>query len=159
MIIYNIPGFSGVDLNIQNAGDLLNYKKVVGVKYTSYNLYQMEQIKQFNSDLIILNGHDEVFLGGLSMGADGAVGSTYNFMAEKFLSMQQLFENNQIKEAQKIQFNVNKIIKIMIEAGVNPAVKYILKLLGIDCGICRKPFKKLTQDQKRKIKKVIETNL
>ena len=45
----------------------------------------MERIKTSNPDLTLYNGFDEMYLAGLSMGADGAIGSTFNFMAEKFI--------------------------------------------------------------------------
>lgn len=159
MIIYNIPAFSNVDLNITNFKDLFQDDRVIGIKYTSHDLYQLERIKEFNDSLIVLNGYDEVFLASLAMGADGAIGSTYNFMAEKFIKIKQYYKEGKLDEAKKLQKEANNIIKALIEVGVYPGIKYILKLQGIDCGECRKPFKTLTNKEKEYIRSVYERNI
>jgi N-acetylneuraminate lyase len=54
---------------------------------------------------------------------------------------------------------VNEIVETMVEAGVFNAVKYAMKLQGIDCGICRGPFKPLTDHDKKRVKDVLQKNL
>ncbi len=147
MIIYNFPSNSGVTFDSDNARDLLLDERIIGVKHTSYDLYQMERFKEIDNDLIIFNGRDEVFLAGLAMGADGAIGSTYNFMAEKFIKIRELYNEGELEEAREIQKEANDIIDVVGEIGVNPAIKYILKEQGLDCGECRKPFKRLGQNE------------
>ena len=51
-----------------------------------------------------------MFLAGLSMGADGAIGSTYNFMADKFVQIQSLFRAGDMTAAQALQKEANRII-------------------------------------------------
>lgn len=103
MIVYNFPILSGVSLSAENIKELSANKRIIGIKHTSMDLYQLERMKNINKRLIIFNGHDEVFLGSLSMGADGAIGTTYNFMAERFIKIKELFEAGKQKEAQKLQ--------------------------------------------------------
>jgi N-acetylneuraminate lyase len=47
---------------------------------------------QENPELTFFNGHDEMFLGSLAKGATSSIGSTFNFMAEKFIRIQQFYE-------------------------------------------------------------------
>ncbi|MBA7524849.1 N-acetylneuraminate lyase [subsurface metagenome] len=148
MIVYNFPAFSGVSFNSNNILDLLSDERIIGVKHTSYDLYQLERMKRINENLIIYNGHDEVFLAGLAMGADGGIGSTYNFMAEKFIMIKKLFEEGKHEDAKKLQIEANEIIKVLIEIGVIQGIKYALVLQGIDCGITRRPFKGLNEEEK-----------
>jgi N-acetylneuraminate lyase len=96
-----------------------------------------------------------MFLSGVSMGADGAIGSTYNFMADKFVAMQKLFEENNIHEAQQIQREANRIITLLCKIGVIPAEKEVLNQLGFEFGECRHPFGSPTEEQKAMIAKEI----
>ena len=89
------------------------------------------------------------------MGADGAIVSTFNFMAEKFIKIKQFYEERKIDEAKKLQREANNIIKALLKVGVYPGIKYILKLQGIDCGRCRKPFKPSNDEDKDYIQNTI----
>jgi len=89
------------------------------------------------------------------MGADGGIGSTYNFMADKFVSIKELFEAGQIGEAQEIQKKANKIITVLCKIGVMQAEKEVLNQLGFDFGICRHPFGEPSAEQKELIAKEI----
>ena len=148
MIVYNFPALSGVELTADRVNALYANPKVIGIKHTSQNLFQVERMKNENKNLIVLNGHDEVFLAGLNMGADGAIGSTFNFMAEKFVKIHKLFNENRIKEAQIVQKEANDIISTIIPIGVNQSIKYLLSLDGIECGVCRRPFREITDEEK-----------
>ncbi|MFW6309147.1 MAG: N-acetylneuraminate lyase [bacterium] len=159
LIIYNFPDFSGIDFDMDNFTELFKNEQIAGVKHTSYNLYQLERFKEIDEDLTIFAGRDEIFLGALTMGADGAIGSTYNFMADKFVEIEKLYNNGEMEKAKKLQKRLNNIIDVVGEVGLIPAIKYILKLQGFDCGKCRKPFKTLNQDDKNKIEEVVERNI
>jgi N-acetylneuraminate lyase len=148
MIIYNFPALSGVSFTAEHIKEFAKDERIIGIKHTSMDLYQMERMKEASGRMILFNGHDEVFLAGLAMGADGAIGSTYNFMAHKFIKIKELFEENKLKEAKRLQIEANEIIAVLIKTGVFQGIKYILGKQGIDCGPCRKPFKELTISDK-----------
>ena len=95
----------------------------------------MEQCKSNFPSKVLYNGYDEMFLAGLSMGADGGIGSTYNFMANKFVKIKELFEQNRIAEAQEIQRVANHIITVLCKVGVMQAEKEVLNQLGFDFGV------------------------
>jgi N-acetylneuraminate lyase len=155
MIIYNIPALSGVTFTSQNISDLLTDSRVIGVKWTSYDLFQMQRMLSENPNLTIFNGHDEVFLGSLAMGAKAAIGSTFNFMAEKFIHIQNLYETQKLEEARILQDEVNQIIDVLIRIGVFQGVKAGLEMMGIPCGDCRKPFKKLNLEERKLLQQVL----
>ena len=153
IFIYNIPVFSGVTFTAENISEFLKDERFLGVKFTSNDYYSLERIKSAFPGKIIYNGYDEMMLAGLSMGADGGIGSTYNFMAEKFIALRGLFESGNMIEAQKLQKQINRIIEELIKVGVMQGEKYVLDRLGFDMGPCRKPFAELTQAQKDYIDK------
>ena len=155
MIVYHFPAFSGVNMGVNEIGQFLANDKFMGIKFTSNDFFTLEQCKSKFPNKIIYNGFDEMFLSGISMGADGGIGSTYNFMADKFVTIMKLFSENRIAEAQKIQQEANRIIALLCKFGVMQAEKEVLNQLGFDFGECRKPFGVLTDEQKAIVAKEI----
>ena len=149
MLIYNFPAFSGVNLTIDNIKEFLNDERIIGVKHTSNDYFALEQFKTAFPGKVMYNGYDEMFLAGLSMGADGAIGSTFNFMAEKFIKIRQLFLQNDVEGARKIQQEANAIIQALCKVGVMQGEKAVLDALGFDFGPARAPFEPLTEEQKK----------
>ena len=155
MLVYHFPAFSGVNMGVGEISQFLENDKFMGIKFTSNDFFTLEQVKSKFPEKIVYNGFDEMFLSGLSMGADGGIGSTYNFMADKFVKIQKLFSENRIAEAQEVQREANRIITLLCRFGVMQAEKEVLNQLGIDFGECRKPFLALNDEQKAIVAKEI----
>lgn len=159
LILYNFPAFTGITIDLHTAGELFRDERIIGIKHTSSDLYQLERMRAADSELSILNGHDETYLAGKMFGADGAVGSTFNFMAKHFLSMSELVDQGSIQQAEELQHRANTIIEVLQQVGVFPGIKHILEASGIECGGCRKPFRSLTDDEKQLLQPVIDTEI
>lgn len=155
MLVYHFPNFSGVNMGLPEMSAFLSDDRFIGIKYTSNDFFTMQQCKAAFPNKIVYNGFDEMLLCGLSMGADGGIGSTYNFMADKFVRIQKLFDEGNISEAQRIQNEANRIIAVLCKIGVMQAEKEVLCQLGLDFGACRPPFGKPTEEQKALIAKEI----
>ena len=131
---------------------------ILGVKHTSSDFFMLERLKSFRPDAVIFNGYDEMFLSGLAAGADGGIGSTYNFMAEKYIAIEKAFRNGDLAAAQAEQKKANAIIAALLDCGVMPGCKALCRHLGLDLGDCRKPFRRLTEEQERRLIAVYEEN-
>ncbi|WZL79767.1 N-acetylneuraminate lyase [Eubacteriales bacterium mix99] len=153
ILIYNFPAFSGVTLTVDRASQFLCDKRFIGVKHTSSDFYVLNRLKKTYPDKLIFNGYDEMLLSGLAAGADGGIGSTYNFMAEKYIRIMKLFQQGQMEEARKIQTEADNIIDVLAKVGVMPGEKAILTMMGLDFGECRKPFKPITAEEYEMLKK------
>lgn len=151
MLIYNFPAFSGVNLTTDNIREFLADDRFLGVKHTSSDFYALEQFKAGFPDKVVYNGYDEMFLAGLSMGADGGIGSTFNFMAEKYMEIRRLFQENDMSAAQALQREVNTILRALVEVGVMQGEKAIMEGLGFPLGQARSPFAPLSGAQKEKL--------
>lgn len=151
MLIYNFPALSGVSLTVENISEFLSDDRFLGVKHTSSDYFAMQQFKALYPDKVVYNGYDEMFMAGLAMGADGAIGSTFNFMAEKFIRIRQLFLENKVDEAKAVQQKANAIIHALCKVGVMQGEKAMLDALGFDMGTARAPFGPLTKEQKEEL--------
>jgi N-acetylneuraminate lyase len=155
MIIYNVPAMSGILFSEDDFARFFKDERIIGVKYTSYDLYLMQKLIAQYPEKIFFIGHDEIFLSALAAGAKAAIGSTICFMAEKYIQIQQHFNNQNMTEALKIQSEVNRIIGVLIKIGVFKGVKAALDLQGIQCGQCRKPFQPLDIEELHILKDIL----
>lgn len=148
LIIYSIPAFSGVEITADNLSVLLNACNAKGLKYTSYNLFELESISRKYPELKLFNGHDELYCNALPIGISGAIGSTFNLMPRRYMQIRDQYLKGDVAAAAQGQREVNAIIDVLIKTGVNPGIKYLLTKYGIPCGESRPPFSLLQEDQK-----------
>lgn len=154
MLMYNFPNAGGFNGMLDVVNSFIQDDKLLGIKHTSQNLFELEQFKHLERDLVVFNGFDEMLVAGLSMGADGGIGSTYNFMPKIILDIYNSFNKGDIAAAQKAQDKANRIISAMIPFGVFQMEKEILTNLGLPVGECRKPFLPLSAEGKAKAKEI-----
>lgn len=152
MLIYHFPASSGVTFGINEIAPFLEDDRFLGLKFTCTDIFLLEQIKTRFPNKLVFNGYDELFIAGVAMGVDGGIGSTYNFMGDKFIKIMKLMNEGKLEEARKIQQEANRIIRIICNIGLMPAEKEVLNQLGFDFGIARKPFKEPSAEEKELIK-------
>ncbi len=157
MLIYNFPGSNGVNFTADLAAEIFKANShFIGIKHTSLDLFMVRQFKQKIEGITVFNGFDEVCLAGLSMGADGAIGSTYNFMGKRFVELYKAFCAGDLETAQRLQNEGSDIITAMIKHGVFQCEKEILTQMGIDMGPCRRPFMPITEAGKEACRELVK---
>ena len=148
-IMYNIPSLSGVNFSMKQLSELLNVPNVEGMKFTCSDYFLFERVRREFPEKALYNGSDEMLCAGLAMGADGGIGTTYNIMVSKFALAYKLFKENKVSEALEVQHEINDVIAELFKYPLLPAVKYLVKACGCDCGECREPFSALTEEEKK----------
>lgn len=156
MIIYNFPAYSGVTLTNSLLAQIRKLGHVAGVKFTCSDFYQMERMKAENPDLFVWNGLDEMLLSGLAAGADGGVGSTYNCMLPLIRGVYENFCAGKMEEAKRYQKKANAVIDVISRYGVLASEKELMRLWGIDCGVCRRPFMPAGESAKRELAQIFD---
>ena len=156
-IIYNIPSFTGIEFNKDNASELLANPNIIGIKHTSKDLYNLERMATDYPDKILINGYDEQFLAALCMGAQATIGTTVNLFYPLFKGVRAAFEARDLDTGKILQQDINWRMENIVKVGLFPATKYGCSLKGTDCGTCRRPFRDITKEQKALIKKTVET--
>jgi len=160
LIPYNFPKLSGVTLTPGIITRLRKNANIIGVKFTSNNFYDLERLKTSDPSLTVYNGFDEMYLAGLAMGVDGAIGSTFNFMADKFVSITENFRKGNLQEARQIQSRANGVIEALLKPRCFMAAeKYLMDCIGIPFGNPRQPFLPLNEEEKALLRKVADQEL
>lgn len=150
--LYNIPSATGVEVTAAVMEPLLAIPAVRGIKYSSYNLFDLRNIIELAPDrLTVLSGFDEVCVPALSLGAHGAIGSTYNVMPATFAALYQAYHAGDLALAQDLQFRANRVIKALISVPLIAGLKAILSAWGYDCGGPRRPQRPLSAGERERL--------
>jgi N-acetylneuraminate lyase len=150
LIIYNFPAITQA-FSVTELSNLLQHKNIIGVKHTSTDLFALERLRRHCPDALIYNGYDEMFLAGISMGASGAIGTTYNLMGDLFVAIAKSFEQADGERALELQRMANVIIEALIEVGVIPGCKMALEMMGVSVGLARPPFRRLNNEDRARL--------
>lgn len=155
-VIYNIPQLAGVALTPSLFKEMRKNPRVIGVKNSSMPVQDIQIFKQdAGEDYIIFNGPDEQFISGRLIGAEAGIGGTYGAMPDLFLKMDEHFRNGELDQAQKMQYDINKIIYKMVSGHGNmyAVIKAILRENeNLDIGSVRKPLPALIEEDKKIVK-------
>jgi N-acetylneuraminate lyase len=85
-MIYYSPA-ARFDISADFAAKMFEVDNITAIKWTSSDYYEMLRLKDLtHGEMNIINGPDEMLLMGLNAGADGGIGTTYNFMFETIKS-------------------------------------------------------------------------
>jgi len=146
---YHIPGFTGVYYNMYDLLEQVDGKihNFAGIKYTHENMMDFQRCLEFkNRKYNILWGRDEMLLSALVVGATGAVGSTYGYMAPLFRQIIDAYHHSDIDKARHLQLKATEYITFLHRYGGSTG-KAFMKAVGMDCGNYRLPVRNLSNEQ------------
>lgn len=151
MIYYNLA--AGFKFTANAAARMFEIDNVTSIKWTSSDYYGMIRLKQLtNGEMNIINGCDEMLLMGLNAGADGGIGTTYNFIYPTIKKIYENFQKGDMKAAQAAQYEADKVIGVLSgRYSIIPATKAILEKLGYNVGNATFPMKRLSDETKEKM--------
>lgn len=148
VLMYASP-LSGVNITWDMVDRLMDIPGMIGLKWTSYDYFTMHRIKSLRGGNInVINGPDECLLCGLTMGADGGIGATYNVMPKLFAEIYCSYQDGDMETARAAQFKANKLIEILLKFGVVCGIKDMLDMIGYDCGEQVYPQKRFTEEER-----------
>ena len=132
IIIYNVPGRTGVNIPIEVYGELKSIPNIIGVKEASGSLgYLTELMQAYGNSYDVYTGCDELILPTLALGGKGVITVVGNLLPRLASRLCYEFKNGNIKKAREIQLYLNPLIKELFKE-VNPIpVKYALYKMGL----------------------------
>jgi N-acetylneuraminate lyase len=157
LYVYNIPGATGVNVSPALFRELcLAIPTLAGMKFTSYNFFEMQQIIQMEIPgrrLNVVSGPDEMMIAAQAMGADGAIGTFYNLVPRLFVDAYDAFHAGDVRRAMELQARANRLITVYFQVGGGmSAFKAAMKLIGFDCGAGRPPLPPISPEQEERLR-------
>jgi len=161
IIIYNVPGRTGVNVEVATLVRLAQIPNIVGVKEASGNVTQMVDIcRSVPASFLVLSGDDALTLPLMSVGGRGIVSVASNEVPAEMVQMVEAAERNDFAAARVVH---NRIVALMqinfIEANPVP-VKAAMAAMGLLEETYRLPMCPPKPESREKILKVLkELNL
>ncbi|MDR1835404.1 MAG: 4-hydroxy-tetrahydrodipicolinate synthase [Fusobacteriaceae bacterium] len=156
IIIYTVPGRTGVNLSVPLLKKLSGVKNIIGVKDATGNLSYTAQIASEIPAFDIYSGNDDVVLPVMSLGGKGVISVSANIIPLETHEMAAAAYNNNFAKAREIQLKYLPLINALFYE-VNPVpVKEALNLLGVNVGPGRSPLGPIEEKNRVILKELIE---
>lgn len=157
IILYNNPGRTGINLSVDLVVKLSKIDNIVGIKDSSGDMTQgAEYIRRTNDNFAVLAGRDTLIYGFLAYGGKGAIAATANIVPQIVVKIYEEYQKGNYEEALKAQFQLAPL-RMAFNLGSFPVVmKEGLNLLGIEVGYTLKPVEPLTEEARKKLRKVLK---
>lgn len=147
VIIYNVPGRTGLDIPVSVYQQLAKIPNIAGVKEASTDITKIAKIRNAcGTEFPVWSGNDDQIVPAISMGGQGVISVLSNiFPLETAVMCEAAFQGDYLT-ASKLQCQLFPLIQSLF-CEVNPIpVKAAMKEIGFDCGKCRLPLCDMTED-------------
>ena len=157
LILYNIPGRTGVNMAVDTIKALAEHKNICAVKEASGNIgYVAKLIAACGDKIDVYSGNDDMIVPIMSLGGKGVISVLSNVMPKETHDMCRFCLDNNFAEAQKLQISLLEFINNLF-IDVNPIpVKEAMNLCGMNAGVLRMPLMEMTDANKATLRASME---
>lgn len=158
IILYNVPGRTGVNIKPQTLAKIANLKNVTAIKEASGDISQIAAMKALCRNIDIYSGNDDQIVPIMSLGGLGVISVLANIMPKKVHEMTMDCLNNKFKEALDIQLDTLDLTNaLFIETNPIP-VKTAMNLMGFEVGPLRLPLCSMEDKNEEMLKSLLKSN-
>jgi 4-hydroxy-tetrahydrodipicolinate synthase len=156
IVLYNVPGRTGVNMLPQTVERLCEFKSIVAIKEASGNLLQVSEIhKRCGDRLAIVSGDDALTLPILACGGKGVISVVANIWPQKMVAMINAFAKGDMASALLLHETLLPVSNAMfIETNPSP-VKTAMNHLGLAAGTLRLPLVAMENSNRTKLLAVL----
>ncbi|MBQ6212158.1 MAG: 4-hydroxy-tetrahydrodipicolinate synthase, partial [Ruminococcus sp.] len=157
IILYNIPGRTGVNMEVSTVKELAKHKNIAAIKEASGNIsYAAKLIAACGDNIDVYSGNDDMIVPIMSLGGKGVISVLSHVIPKETHMMAQYCLDNNFAEATKLQIEYLDLINdLFIE--VNPIpVKEAMNMIGFAAGPCRMPLCEMTDEHKAALRACLE---
>ena len=148
---YYHTGMSGVNFDMQTFLEKADgkIKNLAGIKFNYADLYMFQRcLRACGGKYDITWGIDEWFAGAVALGAQSAIGSTYNYSAGIYYKIWEAVKKGNLKAVETGMKKVCDIVDILVQYGGVAGGKAMMKVWGLDMGGVRLPNVSLSDEAK-----------
>ena len=157
VILYNVPGRTGLSISPQTCYELSKVKNIVGIKEASGNFSNIAQIASLcGPDFDLYSGNDDQNVPILSLGGKGIISVLANVAPKDAHDMVAKFHAGDTKGAAELQLKSIELINALF-CEVNPIpVKTALSLMGFNVGACKAPLCEMEDSNVERLKNAMK---
>ena len=154
IILYNVPGRTGVNITPTTVEKLSKVENIVAIKEASGNISQVAEIARLcGEDFSIYSGNDDQIVPILSLGGIGVISVLANVLPKETHDIVEKYLSGDVEESRKLQLSLNELVNsLFIE--VNPIpVKAAMNLMGMETGELRLPLTNISEQNLEVLRK------
>jgi 4-hydroxy-2-oxoglutarate aldolase len=159
VIIYNMPANSGMDMNVDQIFAITDHPNIVGLKDSGGNITKIADIiGRAKPGFQVLAGSAGFLLPAFTVGAVGGILALANIAPQQCIDIHQYFQNNDLKNARKLQAAMIPVNTAVTARWGVPALKAAMQSLGLYGGMARKPIQAINKDVKEQLLALLKQN-
>ena len=141
VILYNVPGRVGVNLQAATCVELAKHPNIVAVKEASGNLQQiMEILRDKPADFDVISGDDAITQPMMALGAQGVISVAANAYIKPFARMMRAMKEGQLDVALKLHYSMLRMNQLIFADGNPAGIKCLMSHLGLCKNVLRLPL-------------------
>ena len=156
IVLYNIPGRTGVTMSAQTVARLNEHKNIVAIKEATGSLDMASEIMSL-CNITVLSGDDSLTLPLMSIGAKGIISVASNVIPAEIKAITQSALAGDFKKAASIHLRLFQFIRSLFLDGNPVGIKYAMKLAGLDTGELRLPLWEANESTRKAIEQHMKT--
>ena len=159
LIVYNVPGRTGQNLEPDLVAELAQHPNIVGIKEASGNIGQVSRIIEAtqDEDFAVISGDDNLTLPIMALGGGGVISVTANVDPKRMVAMCEAMKKGDLKKALSLHYALSPLFRAMF-IDTNPIpVKKAVELIGMAGGPVRLPLDNLDDKKTEQLKKVLDS--
>lgn len=150
VIIYNVPGRTGVNMSVKTLSKLAEIKNIAAIKEASGDMAQfIRMVNETPEDFLVYSGEDILTLPSLAVGGYGIISVASNVGGKIMGDMIDAFENKDMEKAAEINLKLTDLFDALFVTTNPIPVKYALNSMGFNAGGYRLPLTEPTPEVKR----------
>jgi len=153
VIVYNVPGRTGVDIPVSVYKKLSRIANIAGVKEASADITKITKtLSACGPSLPVWTGNDELITPAMALGASGVISVVSNVIPEETQALAKSALAGEFDIASALQIEIQPLLEALFSE-VNPIpVKAAMKLLGFNCGSCRLPLTPISPENLERLR-------
>ena len=157
VIVYNVPGRTGLDIPVTVYQQLAKIPNIAGVKEASADITKIAKIRNAcGTDFAVWSGNDDQIVPVMALGGKGVISVLSNIRPDETAAMCGAALNGDFDSAAELQCKLLPLIDALF-CEVNPIpVKAAMKYIGYDCGDCRLPLCCLSPESSKKLQILLQ---
>jgi 4-hydroxy-tetrahydrodipicolinate synthase len=159
VVMYNVPGRTGQNMEPDLIAELAQHPNIVGVKEASGNIGQISRIieETQDEDFVIISGDDNITLPILALGGSGVISVAANVDPARMVALYDAMMHGDYQKAQVLHYAMSPLFRSMF-IDTNPIpVKKAVELVGLAGGPVRLPLDELDAKRTEQLRKVMAT--
>jgi 4-hydroxy-2-oxoglutarate aldolase len=155
ILIYNVPQFTGINLEPEVVAKLSHHPNIIGIKDSSGNIGQLSEIIHFSrKGFAVFVGAAPVFFPALCVGAVGGILAVAQVAPQDCIKIQDLFNKGKMDEARALQSQLTPLAKAVTTKYGIGGLKMAMDLGGYFGGDPRPPLKRPGREVEEELKRL-----